>query len=575
MHHDDDERTRRLATAAQALAGVDPRTALRLGWPSAADHLAADADGKLVRNWRGTWIELESGAHEVVRAASDADWSARGGRGVWFGAASGRGLDAALRRGERYALWESDPALLRIVLGRCDWAPFIASGQLEIVMGADLIHLARALGSPDTFTGPVVADRATAHMRPHELRLLCGGGARPIALLVEGRLLVDAVGGALDRRGIDTYQLDVEGLSREELDLAVTTLAPQFALAINETSGLADWSTSHDLPLVVWEIDPSTDEPRSLTAPAPAARVFSYRRAHLDGFRRAGYTHVDYLPLAADSKTRRPRRALGPDRVRYASNVAFVGASMASQAQVHLEGVAKVLESLREGDAQGLAADLRGLERALAEQCADFDHYRLPKLVEQHAPEALRLWAASDQVEDMVALVAEFVAGKKRAAAIDAVAFAQPHVWGDAGWQDHLSEFTDDAREQVRYRGPAGNREQIEHIFSGATVNLDVGRAYQNDIATLRTFDVLACGGLCLAEHNDALDELFDVGVELDTWRTLAELAAKTKEHLANPERAAAIGANGRRAITERHSLDLRLDHMLAGIAEPILVRAA
>jgi len=575
------ERDRRLTTAAEALARVSPRTVERLGWPADADHLAADADGRLVRDWRGAWLELESGASEVVREARDADWVAKGERGVWFGAGSGRGLDAALRRGERFALWEPDPALLRITMGRCDWADHIASGRLEIVLGADLVDLARRRARGDGFGGPLIADRATRHMRGPELRLLENGGARPIALFAEGRLLVDAIATALDRRGVDTYQLDVQRLSMEELDHAVAMLAPRVALAINETAGLAEWTAKHGLPLAIWEIDPTTDEPRPLATPAPDARLFTYRRAHLEGFERAGYASVEYLPLASDPLVRRPRRELGPERVRHASSVAFVGASMARQAKLHLERIAETFTSIHAGtaihagDEAALTADLAGIERAVAEQCADFDHYRLPQLVDRHAPGAVARWNASGAREDLVALAAEFVAGKKRAAAIDAVAFAEPHVWGDAGWEEHLAELDDASRARVRFRGPAGHTEQIERIFSGATVNLDVGRFYQNDIATLRTFDVLACGGLCLTEHNDAVAELFEVGVELDTWRTLDELTEKTKLHLAHPDRAAAIGANGRRAIEERHALDLRLDRMLAGVLEPAFASAA
>lgn len=569
------ERDRRLTTAVEALARVSPRTVERLAWPSEANHLAADADGRLVRDWRGAWLDLESGAFEVVREARDADWVARGERGVWFGAGSGRGLDAALARGERFALWEPDPALLRIVLGRCDWAEHIASGRLEIVLGADLCDLARRRATGTGLAGPLIADRATRHMRAAELRLLENGAARPIALFVEGRLLVDSIATALDRRGVDTYQLDVERLSVEELDHAAAVLRPSVVLAINETGGLAEWTTKHDLPLAIWEIDPTTDEPRPLTAPAHGARVFTYRRAHVDGFARAGYASVEYLPLASDPQQRRPRHDFGPERVRHASDVAFVGASMAKQARLHLERIAETLATVHAGDEAGLAGDLSGIERAIAEQCTEFDHYRLPQLVERCAPGVQGRWASSGAREDLVALAAEFVAGKKRAAAIDAVAFARPHVWGDGGWEEHLAELDDASRERVRFRGPAGHTEQIERIFSGATVNLDVGRFYQNDIATLRTFDVLACGGLCLAEHNEALAELFDIGVELDTWSTLAELTEKTRLHLENPARAAAIGQNGRRAIEERHGLDLRLDRLLAGVFEPRAMQAA
>lgn len=562
----DPERLRRLTTAVQAIDRVDPRTARRLTWPAELEHLQTDASGALVRDWRGTQIELENGEHAVVEEAVRPDE-----HGVWFGVGSGRGLDAALARGDRFVLWEPDPSLLRLVFSRTNWAEAISEDRLRIVLGADLVALAQ--NRPG---GPLVVDAATAHMRAPELRLLRAGGTRPIALLVEGRLLVDGIAAALDRRGIDGYQLDVERLSRNELDHAVRALAPRFAIAINETTGLAGFTAEHDLPLAIWEIDPTTDAPRPLERRAPRATVFTYRRAHVEGFRAAGYEHVEHLPLCADPIARRPRRLLGPERVSYSAPVAFVGASMAVQARAHIDSFAAQLASLRGTDHAGLRSDLEGVERAIAEQCSDLLTYRLPDLLREHAGAAMELWNASSVVtESAEALLSEFVAGKKRAAAIDAVAAMGPHLWGDEGWREHLAELDPTSAETVRFRGPAGNREEIERIYSGATVNIDIGRLYQSDIVTLRVFDVLACGGLCLTEHNDEVASLFDVGVELDTWRDLDELREKTAAYLEEPERAAQIGAAGRRAIEERHGLDRRLDHMLRGFVTPARSQAA
>jgi hypothetical protein len=564
--HLDPERLRRLTTSVQAIDRVDPRTARRLTWPAELDHLRMDASGALVRDWRGALLGLEHGEHTVVQEATRP-----GEHGVWFGVGSGRGLDTALARGERFVLWEPDPSLLRLVLSRTNWADAIAEDRLRIVLGADLVALARRRPG-----GPLVVDAATAHMRAPELRLLRAGGTRPIALLVEGRLLVDGIAAALERRGVDGYQLDVERLSRDELDHAVRTLAPKFAIAINETTGLAAFTADHDLPLAIWEIDPTTDSPRPLDRRTPRAQVFTYRRSHVDGFRAAGYEHVEYLPLCADPIARRPRRLFGPERVAYSAPVAFVGASMAVQARAHIERFATQLGSLRGTNQNALAADLAGVERAIAEQCEDLGTYRLPELLRRHAGAALDLWNGSPVVtESAEALLSEFVAGKKRAAAIDAVAPFGPHLWGDEGWKEHLAELDAESAGKVRFRGPAGNREEIERIYSGATVNIDIGRLYQNDIVTLRVFDVLACGGLCLTEHNDEVANLFEVGVELDTWSDLDELRAKTAMYLADPARAAEVGAAGRRAIEERHSLDRRLDHMLAGLVAPARSLAA
>ncbi len=110
---------------------------------------------------------------------------------------------------------------------------------------------------------------------------------------------------------------------------------------------------------------------------------------------------------------------------------------------------------------------------------------------------------------------------------------------------------------------------ELNRIYAGSTVNLDLGRAFQADIVTMRVFDVLACGGFALVEHSAALEECFEVGVELASYRDVAELRAKVAHFLQHPDRARAIAERGRAAVVERHDMTARLAAMLgsAGVA--------
>ena len=50
--------------------------------------------------------------------------------------------------------------------------------------------------------------------------------------------------------------------------------------------------------------------------------------------------------------------------------------------------------------------------------------------------------------------------------------------------------------------------ETINHVYSNGGIHLVINRLYQNDMITLRVFEVLACGGFILAEYSEALEEL-------------------------------------------------------------------
>ena len=72
---------------------------------------------------------------------------------------------------------------------------------------------------------------------------------------------------------------------------------------------------------------------------------------------------------------------------------------------------------------------------------------------------------------------------------------------------------------------------------------------YQDDIVTMRVFDVLACGGFVLAERSSALAELFEIGAEVDCYASADELEAKVAHYLAHPDSARAIARRGREAV--------------------------
>ncbi len=137
-------------------------------------------------------------------------------------------------------------------------------------------------------------------------------------------------------------------------------------------------------------------------------------------------------------------------------------------------------------------------------------------------------------------------------------------VWGDAGWK-HLTG------RGVTHRGPAGNRETLTRIYNFATINLDIGRAYQRDIVTLRVFDVLACGGFVLAEYSEELADLFVPGVEVAVWRGLDDLKRKLRHYLGHPDARRAIADRGHARVLRDHRLRDRVAQALqiAGIPSP------
>jgi hypothetical protein len=201
------------------------------------------------------------------------------------------------------------------------------------------------------------------------------------------------------------------------------------------------------------------------------------------------------------------------------------------------------------------AAGRAVLEGILAAQRRDPTRYVVPALLERACP-GWRVAALARQQADPGQWLGELAAAEKRLNVVAALGPLGIRVWGDEGW--NLC-----AKAGVGVAGPAGHGAELNAIYAGSRINLDVNRIYQADIATMRVFDILACGGFALVEHSEALAELFEIGVELATWRTLDDLVAQCRHYLAHPGEARRIAEAGRARVLRDHTVAQRLSTML------------
>jgi spore maturation protein CgeB len=542
----------------RALERRAPQLALRLRLPCGEGHLRVESGGQAAYRWRGTWqrLELEGAARQGVPLELARGAAERREEVLLFGVGGGETVAAALAGAAPQVLaYDRDPLCLRLLLERYDLAEALGQGRLTLLLGTDLLD----------WCGPFAPREVRAHrllgaLWPRERRLLERGRRGPAVALAEGRLFVDQVGECLVRLGYDPFTVDLEGLAVEELDRQLARLEPEFLFTINLLPGTAEFCEARGLRHVVWEIDPSTDRLPTLAAPCPRTTVHTYRRAHLPDYAAAGFAGTVYTPLAADTHARRPRTLGAAERERYAADLVFVGASMVDRARAcRAEFLGLYRDFAARSGAREASADA-ALEAALAEQRRDPWTYRLPALLERScgaflAEHEARAARGLCRARPLV-LAAEIAAAEKRLNALVGLAEFAPVVYGDEGWRTV-------AGHGVSHRGGAGHQTELDSIYSASRINLDIGRIYQSDIVTMRVFDVLACGGFALVEHSAALEELFEVGAELVSYRDLGELRAQVRHYLSAEEERQAIAARGLRAVRERHDMTLRLAGML------------
>ena len=208
----------RLSRNLAALDETDPELAARLRLPVDGEHVTIGADGALVLHWHRSTYPLAAPAPDVASLPVD-------GKPVHvFGVGDGDAPQRLLAAGHgRVLVWDRDPWLLRLLLGRYDLVAALRERRLRLVLGADLLSLrepeARVVRHP--LLAELYRFELDAFERP--------GTAR--ALLCTGGVFVDQLGEELRRRGYSLWSLDLRRLAIEELSLTLKRVRPELVVA--------------------------------------------------------------------------------------------------------------------------------------------------------------------------------------------------------------------------------------------------------------------------------------------------------------------------------------------------------
>ncbi len=439
---------------------------------------------------------------------------------------------------------EPELRFLRAMFALFDVSTALRSGGLVVLRSdeEDVPLLADLPAEPFVIRWPALHD-VYADRQRHLRFLRRRRGERGRILAVAYKLLVGDIVEELESLGFAVRVVEPSELTVDSFRELAAAVRPDLLFSINHSPELALVATRQGIGYVSWTIDPLPPSRLHVHPGTDVTRCLSFAHRHdfVAELRRSGLPNAFYLPLAAG----RHRHALA-DRASVASlraPVSFAGVSLA----VEREGLVRRLEQLgadkvlvarleawiaAEFGAHGQAASYTGLPE---------DGSALPDWLVLALPRADRI-ELTDRINGTLSHLLR----------LHRVRLLVPHgihVWGDEGWQA-LGET---------YRGRAAHGEQLTAIYNASAVNLDIPRLYQRDIATLRVFDILACGGVLLTEPTPQLLEFFRDGEHLYTYRTDAELVLRVQQITADPESSRLVAERGRQLVLREHLLSHRV----------------
>jgi len=382
-----------------------------------------------------------------------------------------------------------------------------------------------------------------------------------VALFDFSYFLTEEIARALEALGHAVVRIrgnNKEDMCGDILGRVIETIAsdrPDFFLTVNhlgfdESGALADLFRSIEMPAAIWHVDSPDCVVRAFPENvSPFCCLFVWDGCYMESMRSLGFENVSYLPLASDETVFKPRIMSFAERKKIGSDVGFVGNSMVTPTRERLLQVDRSLRPAIERTAQRFGA-LRDLPFRQAAEAAMHDD-------ERSAFEALTENGKS-LFEAAVLLRATLLYRLSRLRTLEEF---RPFVCGDAGWKGLLNG-------KFRLGPPLHYYKELPLFYNACRINFNATSLQMATAVNQRVFDVPACGGFLLTDHQTAVEGLFEVGEEVITYRDLDEIDDLARFYLRNHAAREAVAAKGRSRVLREHTYRHRLDSIVRRLRE-------
>ena len=118
--------------------------------------------------------------------------------------------------------------------------------------------------------------------------------------------------------------------------------------------------------------------------------------------------------------------------------------------------------------------------------------------------------------------------------------------------------------QNVHVKGPAKSLSEMPKVFHLSKINLNITMRPIQTGLPLRIFDVLGCGGFLITNYQAEIPDLFEIGVDLETYSSMEELHQKCAYYLEHEDERKQIAENGYRKVKQLHDCKQRMQTMLS-----------
>jgi spore maturation protein CgeB len=328
---------------------------------------------------------------------------------------------------------------------------------------------------------------------------------------------------------------------------------PDLLMALHYNEEIFRFMRNRKTPVAVWFPDKLLINESTVSREVFGENIFlfTFDPEDLRAFREFGIRNVHYLPLNSGLEH---LGSLGPAKEqgkRFSCDVSFVGDSITVNHNPYFQFALNVSNLLK------------CLDEVAKEQSHRFTENILEPLYHEKQKDRFSIQYMYDYLYSLDKRNLDFVIGceassRMRKRLIALLDGWDVKVYGDDFWKV-VEKGTIKTYPRIDYQT------EMPGVFRNSKINLNLSRTFFAGTIQ-RVFDVLYCGGFLLTDHREDLEGLFQVGVEIETFRTDEEFIDKVRYYLAHDGERKKIARAGNESVRTRHRVTDRLKILLSTV---------
>ncbi len=115
----------------------------------------------------------------------------------------------------------------------------------------------------------------------------------------------------------------------------------------------------------------------------------------------------------------------------------------------------------------------------------------------------------------------------------------------------------------INVHPPANYNTDANKVFYLSKINLNITLPSICTGVPQRVFDIMTCGGFVMSNHQEEMEDLFTIGEDIETFKSLEELKEKTNFYLAHEKERVTIAMNGYQKVRDNYSYEIQLKKII------------